>query len=507
MKGLTPSDIVVFGVYMLLSVGVGVWFTRQQKSLRSYLLADQDMNYVVVAISVIAAFFSGISYLGIPAETFHNDLRIIWVLASFLIATPLTATLFLPLFYRMGLVSVNEYLEKRFDRRLRVLASALFIARATIWLAIAVYAPALVISAATGWAVWVSVLICGLSTTLYTSLGGMKAVLWTDTLQFVVLLLGVVVVIAAAGMLTPGGFAGAWQLAEEAGKTRVLDFSLGPMIRVTFWAALLGGVANNLVQMVTDQVAVQRYLTAKSLPEATRALWFKLWVTVPMVSLFYLTGTMLAGYYRAFPDRLPELTSKDALLPYFVVSTLPAPLPGLLMAAIFAATMSTVSAGINSLTGIVMVDFGRTRLAHHDAGETTAEAAGDAAREDPALAAAQVRQARLLTTGFGLLVTVLGCFAGLLGTLVEAPNRIFGLLGGPLLGVFFLGALSLTRRVGGTAALVGMAAGTLACLAAASSGVSFLWYAAIGAVTTFVLGGVASLALPRPSPVPAADAS
>jgi sodium-coupled monocarboxylate transporter 8/12 len=486
MKGLALSDIIVFGVYLALSVGVGLWFTRQQKSLKSYLLADQDMNYVVVAISIIAAFFSGISYLGAPSETFHHDLRILWALIAFLIATPVTTLIFLPLFYRMGLVSVNEYLEKRFDRRLRVLASALFVLRTTVYLAIATYAPALVITAATGWPVWISVLLCGLSTTLYTALGGMKAVLWTDTLQFCVLFGGILVVLGAIGVLTPGGIGHAWQLADEAGRTRFWDFSLDPTTRVTVWAGLLGGAANSLVQMVTDQMAVQRYLTAKSLPEATRAMWFKLWITVPMVSLFYFTGTLLAGYYRAFPDRMPVLASPDALLPRFVLDTLPAPLPGLLIAAIFAATMSTVSAGINSLTGIVLVDFVGERLKATTANE---DAAGRADTNR------QVRLAKTITFGFGLLVTVLSCFVGSLGTLVEAPNRIFGILGGPLLGIFFLSLHR--RRCTGMGAVGAMALGTLVCLGAMRLNVSFLWLSVIGAVSSYAAGTLLSFVLPQ----------
>lgn len=484
MKGLSLSDFIVFGLYLVLSVGVGLWFTRQQKSLKSYLLADQDMNFILVGISIIAAFFSGVSYLGAPSETYHYDLRILWALAAFFIATPITTLVFLPLFYRMGLVSVNEYLEKRFDRRVRLFASALFILRATIYLSIATYAPALVLSAATGWPVWTAVLLCGASTTLYTSMGGMKGVLWTDTVQFLVLVSGILCVLGAISILTPGGFAGAWHLAEGAGKTRFLDFSLDPTTRVTVWAGLLGGAANAMVQMVTDQVAVQRYLTARSLKEATRAMWFKLWVTVPLVSLFYLTGTLLVGYYLAFPDRTPFLPKPDALLPRFVLDTLPAPLPGLLIAAIFSASMSVVSAGINSLTGVVLVDFVGEKFAGPSEGSSEKTHARN-----------QVGRARLITVGFGLLVTVLACFVAALGTLVEAPSKVFGLLGGPLLGIFFLSLH--TRRCSGPAALIAIGVGTLTCIIALQLKVSFLWPSFIGAVTTYAAGRLITLVMPR----------
>src|SRR5262249_23469358 len=150
----------------------------------SYLLADQDVHWVIVAISVLAALFSGISYLGAPAETYFNDLAYLWVVVSFFIATPVTTLVFLPFFRRLNLYTAYEYLERRFDRRLRWLASGLFLVRVTLYLALAIYAPALAISEITGWALAPSVLLTGLAATLYTTLGGMKAVIWTDSLQF-----------------------------------------------------------------------------------------------------------------------------------------------------------------------------------------------------------------------------------------------------------------------------------------------------------------------------------
>jgi sodium-coupled monocarboxylate transporter 8/12 len=276
---------------------------------------------------------------------------------------------------------------------------------------------------------------------------------------------------------------GAWHLADAAGKTRFLDFSLDPTARTTVWAGLLGGAANAMVQMVTDQVAVQRYLTAKSLAEATRAMWFKLWVTIPLVSLFYFTGTLLAGYYIAFPDRLTVLPKPDALLPRFVLDTLPSPLPGLLIAAIFAASMSVVSAGINSLTGIVLVDF---------AGEKFKVGTGSV--NDLRDARQQVGRAKMVTCAFGLLVTVLGCFVGRLGTLVEAPNRVFGLLGGPLLGIFFVSLLA--RRCSGAGALVAIVVGTLCCVVAMQLNFSFLWFSFVGAICTFAAAMVLSRIMP-----------
>src|SRR5262249_47972357 len=165
---LSPVDVGVFVFYMLLLVGVGVYFTRQQKGLKSYLLADQNIHWIIVAVSVLAALFSRITSLGAPAGSCYTDLSYLWVVASFFIATPITTLVFLPFFRRLNLYTAYGYLERRFDRRLRWLASGLFILRVTFYLALAVYAPALAIMEITGWPLWLAGALSGVGADLYT---------------------------------------------------------------------------------------------------------------------------------------------------------------------------------------------------------------------------------------------------------------------------------------------------------------------------------------------------
>jgi sodium-coupled monocarboxylate transporter 8/12 len=504
---LSLLDVTVFAGYMLLLIGVGLYFTRQKKNLKSYLLADQNIHWIIVAVSVLAALFSGISYLGAPAESFFYDLTYLWVVASFFIATPITTLVFLPFFRNLNVYTAYEYLEKRFDRRLRWIASGLFISRVSCYLGLAIAAPALAIVQITGWDFLTAVLVTGLAATLYTSLGGMKAVIWTDSLQFLVLCGGIVLILGCAIAAIPGGLEEAWRGAAADGKTNLFHFELDPTVRLTVWGALLGGACNNLVQMVTDQISVQRYLTAKSLKECQRALWFKLWVTLPLVGLFYITGTVLYGYYRALPERVPPLAKEparlvpslvqqeeigpdvsiknDRILPYFVVHELPSPLPGLLIAAVFGATMAVVSAGVNSLATATLIDF-------QPFGEGTM---GNNERQ-------QVRLARSLTLLFGMLATLLALVVSQLGTLVEATITIMGLFGGPLLGVFFLGVLS--RRANGNGALLGALGGAVAGGLVAFSkplfayGISFIWIAFAAATVTLIVGWSASLLFAPP---------
>ncbi len=506
---LRPLDLGCFAFYMLLLIGTGVYFTREQKDLKSYLFADQDIHWIVVAVSVLAALFSGITYLGAPAESYYHDLGYVWVMASFLIATPITTLVFLPFFRGLNVSTAYEYLERRFDRRVRRIASGLFLTRVTLYLAMVIYAPALAIMEITAWPLWISVLLTGLAATLYTTLGGMKAVIWTDSLQFLVLCGGILLILGFAIAEVPGGFPAAWEHASKAGRTRFLNFDLDPTVRITFWGAILGGTCHNLIQMVTDQISVQRYLTAKSLEECQRALWLKLGVTLPLVLLFYLTGTVLFGYYRAYPGREPVVNAggrvlaraeagpaevvkplgggqQNRILPFYVVRQLPTPLPGILIAAVFGATIAVVSAGINALATAALMDFGGN------------------SEESRGSESSRFLLARGLTVLFGLMTTALALGIGRLGTLVEVSVKIFGVFGGPLLGIFFLGVF--TRRANGPGALIGGVGGAVAGLIVAFSGfllpwnLSMMWIPATSTAVTFLVGLAVSLKFRRPGP-------
>jgi sodium-coupled monocarboxylate transporter 8/12 len=259
-------------------------------------------------------------------------------------------------------------------------------------------------------------------------------------------------------------------------------------VRITLWGLLLGGAVINLVQLATDQVSVQRYLTASSLKEAQRALWLKLALLVPVFIVFYLSGLVLYAFYQTHGDPLAagRITKADQILPYFVINELPAGLPGLLIAAIYAGTMSATSSGINALTTASLVDF-RQRLSHKPLSEKQ-----------------QLRLARFLTVGYGALVILLAFGVGKLGALIEASNKAIGLVGGPLLGLFLLGLLVKRATPWGT--VIGWAAGVAAVIPVCFySKTSFLWYGVVGCGVTFVVGWLASLLLSLLRPAPAAD--
>ncbi len=468
-------DYAIFAAYLAVTVAIGMKFAGKQANLSEYFLAGRSMGGMVVALTIIASLFSGISFLAAPAEAYaHGPIFYISTLAFF-IATPVTAVLFLPRFCRSHFYTAYQYLEERFSVQIRVLASVSFVARVLLWLAAATYAPALALEQATGMPLWFTITCTGLLTSVYTALGGMKAVIWTDIVQLFVLFGGQLLIALVALARVPGGMDQVILMSKQGGR---LDLSLSPdpTVRLTLWGLLIGATFMHLVQMATDQVSVQRYLSASSLKAAQRGLWLKLVLTLPITVVFYGTGLVLYAFYQVHGDPLAagQISKADQILPYFVVTQLPHGFPGLFVAAIYAASMSTISSGINSLTSASLVDFyqrlwSRPNLSDHH----------------------QLKIARWLTIAYGVLVVLLAFLVERLGTLLEATNKIIGLIGGPLLGLFILGFLvrSATARGAVIGWVFGLAVSLYVCF---DTRISFLWYAMIGCLSTMLMATLAS---------------
>ena len=488
MSHFTSIDYILFGSYLLASVLIGLLFVKEQRTMKDFFLAGRSMGSVVVAISVMAAMFSGISYIGGPGEVFKNGAAFGWILFSFFIATPVTTIFILPFFYRARFITAYQYLEERFSLQVRLLGSGLFILRVLLWLGAATYAPALALQQATGLPLEFSILATGILTTVYTMFGGMKAVIWTDVMQFGVLFGGQLIILFVALGKIPGGLGEVIEVAKTYGQPTPIA-SLDPTIPYTWVSILIGGAVLNLVQMATDQVAVQRYMTARDLKTAQRGLWLKLIVTVPVLVLFYGTGCVLRAFYNHVPDPLAagQILKSDQILPWFVVHELPTGMAGILIAAIYAASMSTISAGLNSLASATMVDF-QQRLTKKPLPEDEK----------------QIFQARMWTLLYGSLVIALAFVVSKLGeNLVQATNTVIGLVGGPILGMFLCGIFM--RRVSAKGILIGTVIGfTVSLITALWKGqeagleikVSFIWYTSVGCAVTIFLSWILSFILP-----------
>lgn len=476
----TTLDWLVVGVYVIAVTTIGSLFYRKGSSAKDFFLGGRTMKAIPVAISLVAADMSAISYMGTPAWSFQFNLELFWVNLSYLAVVPIVMFLFLPFYMRLNLYTGYEYLERRFDLKTRLMASGLFLLMRGSHVAIAIYAPSIILSLLTGLPLYVSVLVMGVFTTIYTTLGGMKAVVWTDVMQFTILISGMVAVFWLALSRIPGGLHTVYNVAGHAGRLHFWNFSLDPDQLTAFWPAIFGGGAMVLSTLGTDQAYLQRYFSTKSLKEGRRSVLMDGLIIMPVALMLFLLGDVLYVFYHFHPSHLQGLPNKDALLPFFVLRELGGIFSGLVIASIFASSMAVMSAGINALTTATTVDFYRRWLRP--------------GRED----SHYVRIGRLGTAGWGTLCTLGALFADRLGPLINAFNKINAFLGGPLLGIFLLGMLS--KRAKGTPSVIGgVVALTVVAVLNWTTKISFFYHAIIGVVITFAVGHLLSLWGPTPS--------
>jgi SSS family transporter len=465
----STGDWIILGGYIVLISVVGSLFYRRKTSAGEFFLGGRRMAAIPVAISLVAADMSAISYMGAPAWTYQHNLELVWSSWSYLLVAPVVMFLFMPFYARFKFYTAYEYLERRFDLKARLLGSAIFLLLRGSHVAIVIYAPSLILSLITGLPLAGCVLIMGICTTLYTTLGGMKAVIWTDVMQFSILMGGLFTVVWLSISHVPGGVSTVYYTAQEAGRLHLFNFSTDITQVTTFWAAAVGGGFMALSTLGTDQAYLQRYFTTSSLKEGQKSILLDAIIVVPVSLLLYSVGPVLYTFYRFNPGRLNGLPNMDAILPFFVMRELRGWFSGLVIASIFAASMAVMSAGINALTTATTVDFYK-RLLRPNCSDSETVLAG-----------------RLGTIAWGGAATLAALFAGRLGPIINAFNMINSFLGGPILGLFLLGML--TKRARGNAALAGALVGT-ACvsLVAWKTQVAFFYYAIIGTLVTFFCG-------------------
>lgn len=470
---LLALDIAVLVVYLVVVVAKGVLLSRGQKGVEDYFLAGRKMGWFVVAISIYASLFSAISYMGGPGETYYNDLQYSALFLLKPLVIPVLLVVFLPFYYRANVYTAYAYLEERFNLPLRLLGSVFFIFWRLTWMALVVYAPALALSEFLNLDWRISILIIGLSSTIYTVAGGMKAVIWTDVMQFFVLVGGILAVAAICINGVEGGLPVIWDVAAQNNKLKMFDFRWDPTLRLSFMAVIFGGFFRILASYTVDQVAIQRYLSTTDVREARRSIVFNLIMGVFVSLLFYWTGVLMWVFYHQHPQLAPPLFAhKDRILPFFIVNQLPAGVRGMLIAALFAATMSSMDSGINSITTATLMDF-YDRLSPRRLRE-----------------AGKLLLARKWTIFWGLFTTGLAILIGFWGKgLIEMSNTLAGLFTGPLLGVFLLGML--VRRANSWGTLIGGGLGFATSAFIALSHyvqVSFLLYTLTGCAVTVLVG-------------------
>ncbi|XP_064640524.1 sodium-coupled monocarboxylate transporter 1-like isoform X2 [Lineus longissimus] len=426
------ADYLLFGLVLLVSAAIGIYYgiigSKQQQTTKDFFLGGRNMKLLPVTLSILASFMSAVSVLGTPSEIYSFGTLYVMLFISYFITFPIAAQIYLPMFHKLQLTSAHEYLELRFNRVIRILVSAVFILQMLLYMAIVIYAPALAFSQVSGLPMWVSVLSIGLVCTFYTALGGMKAVMWTDVFQMLIVYAGLLAVVIQ-GVIMIGGFGEVWDRALEGGRIKFIDFNPSPYERHTLWTLVFGGTFTVLSIYGSNQAMIQRYLSMRKLEDAQKAVYIAMIATFLFLVLLCLTGVVMYAYYHGCdPIKQGLVTRGDQLLPLMVLEVLGVypGLAGLVMSCVFSAALSTVSSGVNSLATVFLEDlikpiYYRVKELNMEEGMATVIS-------------------KILAVVLGFTTLGLAFLAKLMpSTLVQISLSIFGMAGGPILAVFTVG--------------------------------------------------------------------
>src|SRR5438128_4072069 len=351
---LHAIDIAIIAVYLICITLFGLRFRKAQRSLRDYFLADRNIPWWAIALSIVAAETSTLTIISIPGLAYDTDLRFLQVVMGYVVGRFIISFVLLPHYFRGDLFTAYELIEKRFGSNLRSLTSTLFLLTRAAAEGVRVYAVSIVVSIGLGTGEIASIAIITLLTLIYTFEGGLAAVIWTDVVQTVIYVSGTLLGVATILHYVPGGWAHVHQIAESAGKFRVFDFTPTLWKPYTFWAGLIGGAFLTTASHGTDQLIVQRLLAARNQRQSVTALLSSGVAILFQFALFLLVGVMLFAFYHA-PSA--QFGKPDRIYPTFIVNQMPHGISGLLIAAILAAAMSNLSAALNSLSSSSIIDF------------------------------------------------------------------------------------------------------------------------------------------------------
>src|SRR5712675_97077 len=352
--GLDKLDLTIIALYLSGITLFGLRFRKKQRSLRSYFLADRDIPWWAIALSIVAAETSTLTIIGIPGLAYDTDFTFLQVVMGYVVGRVIISFVLLPHYFRGDLYTAYQLIERRFGKRLRSLTAGLFLVTRAAAEGVRVYAVSIVVAIALGTGEVASIAIITVLTLIYTFEGGLAAVIWTDVVQTAIYVGGTLVGLATILHLVPGGWAAIHAAAASAGKLQVFDFSANFWIPYTFWAGVVGGAFLTTASHGTDQLIVQRLLAARNQRQSAAALVSSGIAVLFQFGLFLMVGVMLWAYYRV-PSA--NFGRADRIYPTFIVSQMPHGISGLLIAALLAAAMSNLSAALNSLSSTSIIDF------------------------------------------------------------------------------------------------------------------------------------------------------
>ncbi|XP_072511800.1 sodium-coupled monocarboxylate transporter 1-like [Notamacropus eugenii] len=420
-------DYLVFAGMLFISAAIGIYYAFHrggQQTQKDFLMGGRRMTALPVALSLTSSFMSAITILGIPSEIYRFGAIFALYGFSYVIVVVITSEVFLPVFYKLGITSTYEYLELRFNKHIRLCGTVLFIIQTILYMGAVIYAPALAMNQATGLNLWGTIIVTGAVCIFYSSMGGFKAVVWIHVFQVGIKMAGFFSIIIQ-GTVVQGGINNVLNDSYHGGRLNFWDFNPSPLRRYTFWTIIIGGSITWLTVYGINPAQIQRYNACKSRFHAKMGLYINLIGCWGILACTTLCGLVLySRYHNCDPWTSKKVSAPDQLMPFLALDILhdfPG-LPGLFVACIYSATLSTVSASINALAAVTISDLIKPHF--------------------PSLSEKTLsRLCKVTSILYGALCIGMAALASLMGALLQMVLSIFGIIGGPLLGLFSLGIL------------------------------------------------------------------
>lgn len=433
-------DVIVFLLFTGGIVAFGCSFFKKKSSAAEFTNAGSNIPGWVIGMSIFATYVSSISYLGYPGKAFAGDWNAFVFSLSIPFASYFAAKYFVPFYRSQGSISAYSFLEHRFGKWARLYASSCYLLTQIARMGSILYLLALPMNQLFGWDIPTVIVITSIVIVIYSMIGGIKAVIWTEAIQGIILIGGALICLGVLLFDMPEGPMQTFRIAIEDNKFSFGSFGL-ELDESTFWVCLIYGIFTNLQNYGIDQNYVQRYHTAKSDKEAKFSALFGGYLFIPVSAVFFLIGTALYAYFKVYPDLLPAAGVKaDYVFPFFIVNQLPVGLTGLLIASIFAAGMSTVATSVTSSSTIIMTDFYSTIRKHSSDKE----------------------KLMVLKVGSAI-IGLLGIFVAIaflqVNSALDAWWALSSIFSGGMLGLFLIGYMS--KKVRNIDAMIGVACGVI----------------------------------------------
>jgi len=463
--------------YLAFMLWIGVVFDKKGQTTQNFFTAGGKIPWWAAGLSIYGTQFSAISFMALPAIVYATDWSLALGSVMVVAVVPLVIKYYIPFFRRLSVTSAYEYLEHRFNGNVRVIGSLSFILFQLGRMGIVLFLPAIAIASVTGIDVYLVIAIMGVICILYTVLGGIEAVVWTDVAQVIILMGGAILCLIVAIANVENGLLGVLSQGMEAHKFRMIHFGWEPD-KLVLWVGIVGFFFLNIIPFTSDQSIVQRYLTVKDEKATAQSLWTHVMVTLPAVVIFFGLGTVLYVFYHDNPSSIPS-EQVGEVLPYFVVQELPVGIAGLIIAGIFAASQSTLSSSMNSVSAAYVTDlYPRLRTGSND-------------RDN-------LRMARIVSVTVGIFGVASAMLIAALDIefIFDLFQEVLGIMGGTLAGVFVLGIF--TKRANAHGVVWGIIIGVLTVwFTRTYTDISVYLYGAISVLTTVMVGYVVSLFAPQ----------